>query len=267
MSIPAIPPSAPVLWGTGVLVALSGALNAVGGLVGYSGNVGAATGTSLALGSAGTLSGAAANILDLINATSAQAVRVHNTWSSSGTNYERGVFDWKTTANVFRIGTEMGGTGVARNLQFIVGGVGKADYGVTTAGHWQLAASVDIGTVIYLNMIGGAVVVPGTGGNIAFSSNGAASYASALVANISCLSAGVIGVGTGVSGSAAGTLKAASLITGALTFATLPATPTAGHRAFISDCNVVAAGNFGAAAAGGGANGVPVYYDGIWRIG
>ena len=260
MSIPAIPPSAPVLWGTGVLVALRGALNAVGGLVGYSGNVGAATGTSLALGSAGTLSGAAADILDLINATSAQAVRVHNTWSSSGTNYERGVFDWKTTANVFRIGTEMGGTGVARNLQFIIGGVVKADYGVTTAGHWNLAANVDISNSIYLNITGGAVVVPGTGGNFVFSSNTVASYASTLVANISCISAGVVGVGTGVSGSVAGTISAANHRHPAA--ATFPATPVVGDVASVSTATAPAIGS--AVALGGAAFALGVWNGAQW---
>jgi hypothetical protein len=41
-------------------------------------------------------------------------------------------------------------------------------------------------------------------------------------------------------------------------------------RAFVSDSTVVASGNFGAAVVGGGANTVPVYYDGgtsTWRIG
>lgn len=51
-------------------------------------------------------------------------------------------------------------------------------------------------------------------------------------------------------------------------FASLPASPTTGQRAFINNSNVAASGNFGAAAAGGGGNAVPVYYDGAaWRIG
>lgn len=45
------------------------------------------------------------------------------------------------------------------------------------------------------------------------------------------------------------------------TFAALPA-PAAGLRAFVSDSSVAAAGNFGAAVAGGGANFVPVWADG-----
>jgi len=55
-----------------------------------------------------------------------------------------------------------------------------------------------------------------------------------------------------------------------LTVATLAAAATAGAgaRAFVTDSNVVAAGNFGNVVAAGGANGVPVYSDGTnWRIG
>ena len=54
------------------------------------------------------------------------------------------------------------------------------------------------------------------------------------------------------------------LITPALTFATLPGTPTAGQRAFITDASAT---TFASVAAGGGANAVPVTYDGAnWII-
>jgi len=47
-----------------------------------------------------------------------------------------------------------------------------------------------------------------------------------------------------------------------------PNTPVAGQRAFITDSDKVAEGNFGTVAGGGGSNSVPVYYDGTdWRIG
>jgi len=54
---------------------------------------------------------------------------------------------------------------------------------------------------------------------------------------------------------------------GVFTFSTLPAAATAGAgaRSFITDCNST---TFGASAAGGGANKVPVYSDGAaWKIG
>ena len=138
-------------YGTGVFTALGLTLNGSGALAGTTSPafvtpaLGAATGTSLALGSAGTLSGAAANALDLVNGANAQTFRVYNTWSSSGTNYERGIFDFQNTANVLSIGTQAAGTGVARNLEFLVGGVNKLDYGVplvlTRCKTTQLAAT------------------------------------------------------------------------------------------------------------------------------
>ena len=51
-------------------------------------------------------------------------------------------------------------------------------------------------------------------------------------------------------------------------YANLPAATTAGQRAFISDANLVAAGNFGNTVSGSGSNTVPVYSDGTdWRVG
>ena len=53
-------------------------------------------------------------------------------------------------------------------------------------------------------------------------------------------------------------------------YSALPSATTtgAGSRAFITDGNLVAAGNFGALVTGSGANNVPVYSDGTnWRIG
>lgn len=59
------------------------------------------------------------------------------------------------------------------------------------------------------------------------------------------------------------------LITDALTVATLPATPVAGQRAFVTDSNAVSfTAGIGAVVAAGGATKVPVTYDGTsWRIG
>ena len=53
-----------------------------------------------------------------------------------------------------------------------------------------------------------------------------------------------------------------------LEYANLPPASTAGLRAFISDANTAASGNFGAVIGGGGSNNVPVFSDGTnWRIG
>jgi len=57
-----------------------------------------------------------------------------------------------------------------------------------------------------------------------------------------------------------------TVTTGAYTVATLP-TPTTGMRCYVTDSNVTASGNFGATVAAGGANTVPVFYDGTnWII-
>jgi hypothetical protein len=190
------------------LAALKNALNAAGGLVGYSGNIGAATGTSLALGGAtlGTnafaVAGTIVNTLDLTlaangfyvnsvgsgfveitngayygfsstsvanaaqqadlkiyrdaagilaqrNALNAQTFRVYNTWSSTGTNYERGVLDWQTTSNVFRIGTEAGGTGVARPIK-ITSATKSVQYDTSTVAGLGSAATAGAGARGYV---------------------------------------------------------------------------------------------------------------------
>jgi hypothetical protein len=54
----------------------------------------------------------------------------------------------------------------------------------------------------------------------------------------------------------------------AVTVALLGTVASTDRRAVVTDSTVAAAGNFGAVVAGGGANRVPVYYDGTnWRIG
>jgi hypothetical protein len=81
--------------------------------------------------------------------SSAQSFRVYNTTDATNANYERGIFDWQGTSNVLTIGTEKLGTGTARNLQFVIGGTNKLDYGITAAVAWNAAAplNVNAGTV------------------------------------------------------------------------------------------------------------------------
>ena len=51
--------------------------------------------------------------------TAGQTLRVYNTYTDSA-NYERGFMRWNS--NVLEIGTEAGGTGTGRNLQFVTNG-------------------------------------------------------------------------------------------------------------------------------------------------
>ncbi len=71
----------------------------------------------------------------LTNATSAAALRVYNTVDNitSPTNYERGVFDWTTTANTLTIGTQAGGTGAVRTINFVNGGAANLSLNGTVA--------------------------------------------------------------------------------------------------------------------------------------
>lgn len=75
------------------------------------------SGTSLAL-----LTGDAAEVLAQRNGTNAQSFRVYNTYTDAS-NYERGVFDWSTSANTLSIGTQAAGTGTARNVNFMRNGI------------------------------------------------------------------------------------------------------------------------------------------------
>jgi hypothetical protein len=55
--------------------------------------------------------------------TTPQSFRVYNTADSIGvpTNYECGVFDWTTTANMLTIGAQKGGTGTIRDVSIVKG--------------------------------------------------------------------------------------------------------------------------------------------------
>ncbi len=63
---------------------------------------------------------ASANILEQRNGVTAQSLLVYNTYTDAS-NYERGVFDWSTTANTLTVGTEVLGTGTARSLYLKAG--------------------------------------------------------------------------------------------------------------------------------------------------
>ena len=66
----------------------------------------------------------AAGILAQRNGTAKQVHRVYNTFLGTTAN-EWGGFDWLTTANVLRIGTDHAGTGGARDLQIITNGIAR----------------------------------------------------------------------------------------------------------------------------------------------
>lgn len=96
--------------------------------------LGVASATSINFGSS-VFSQLSSNHVAISNGSSAQALSVYNV---TGTDYERGVFDWQTTANTLTIGTQKGGAGSARNIDVVVGGVRKLDFGITTADRWTV---------------------------------------------------------------------------------------------------------------------------------
>lgn len=63
------------------------------------------------------------NSIWISNGTAAITFRVYNTTDNDSavnpTNYERGIFDWTTTANILTIGTQKGGTGSNREVRIV----------------------------------------------------------------------------------------------------------------------------------------------------
>jgi hypothetical protein len=91
------------------------------------------------------------NILAQRNGVNAQAFRVYKTYTD-GSNYERGVFDWTTTANTLTIGTQKLGSGTARPLELQTDGTAV----LTLATDGSVTQS---GTYFKLNNRGGSCQV------------------------------------------------------------------------------------------------------------
>jgi hypothetical protein len=79
--------------------------------------------------------------------TTPQGQRVYNITDAGLANYERGVFDWTTTANTLTIGTQAAGTGTARNINFVAGATTFMDFGVSIAGSLSLQGQTLVGGV------------------------------------------------------------------------------------------------------------------------
>lgn len=70
------------------------------------------------------------------NSTTAQTLRVANTWTNAS-NYEYGVIDWTTTANTLTIGAQAAGTGTLRQVQLVGASIKISDIDIvlnTTTG-------------------------------------------------------------------------------------------------------------------------------------
>jgi len=219
----------------------------------------------------------AANTLAQRNGTSAQESRLYGTYTSS-TVYERLSSKYDSGSGAFVIGTEKGASGgSARPLNVTING--------TVVGTFNTSG----------NFVGGANVVA-TNQIIAGASHGFAQVGKGV---IYFYSDGVLGLlnsassdfnrlvfggstssfpalqrsGTTIIARLADdtddtSLRAKTIQLGVMAFSALPSPSTSGIRAFITDSNATAAGNFGAVATGSGGNFAPVYSDGTdWRIG
>lgn len=208
-------------------------------------------GISMGIAAGGVLNGTTGGYVDFRNGVTAQSFAVYRTYTDAS-NYERMTFRWNSTVweetvdalgtgvttNPMRIGTN--GTGA---LYLRAGGTDR--YHLQSTGHFCAVVdnTYDIG-------------------------NSAAFRPRSLYLGTDAVIGGSITAVVNVIGS--GQVRAPSVRTTTLTFATLPAAAAnEGARAFISDGSLPAtAANYGAAAAGGGANKVPVWSNGAaWFIG
>lgn len=76
------------------------------------------TGQGLSFGGIAFLYSEGNNLISQRNSTNAQAFRLYNTYTDTN-NYERGVFDWNTTANTLIIGAQAAGSGTLRALNIV----------------------------------------------------------------------------------------------------------------------------------------------------
>lgn len=126
-----------------------------------------------------TLVNDAQNVLGVRSSTSAQGVRIYNTFTSS-TNFERGVFDWTTTSNTLLVGTQKGsGGGTARAMQLVTDGTARAVFEATTYNTTLLANAGSYGSGSGVLFLGNATTVPTTNpsdGGILYVEAGALKY-------------------------------------------------------------------------------------------
>lgn len=86
----------------------------------------------------------AAGSLGLYNGVNAQSLSVFNTRTDASNGEWCYGGDWLLTSNVCSLGTNKNGTGLTRNLQFVVGGSTVLDYGISISGSWHFASQTFI---------------------------------------------------------------------------------------------------------------------------
>lgn len=192
-----------------------------------------------------------ANILQLRNGSNAQTLQAYNLFIDAS-NYERGIFDWKSEANVLRIGAEAAGTGVGRDIRFITSGSRAQRF---TIGSTQVLFLLESG--FQINVDGGVKFDYGQ------TSASKLAFGASLIASVdNTYDIGASGANRPRNLFIAGYTKKTPVAV-----ASLPAAATAGAGAELL-VNDALAPAFGATVAGSGAVTVPVYSDGTnWKVG
>ena len=187
-------------------------LNATGAWAVPAGGTGAPGGSTLQVqyNNAGAFGGVneyveSANVLAQRNGVNAQAHYVYNTFTDAS-NYERGVFDWSTTANVLTIGTQKLGTGSGRGVKFVSSST-AFDMDVSVPGYFTFNAV----TSVYLQthwLFFPATPALYQGSNcIAGWTSATDPNGSSLDIALSRVAANVLGIGTGAAASTSGWMQ------------------------------------------------------------
>ena len=213
--------------------------------------------------------GATANILALRNTTNAQTFRVYNTYTDAS-NYERGVFDWTTTANVLTIAAQNAGTGTARSMV-----ISTASGNTLQLNNGYIYVQLSnynfvLGNSLTLRWNNSTAINPPSDGNLTLQNNaqnsfgllqlgGTTSSFPALKRSTTFLQARLAD-DSAFAGFASANMQAAT----AYTVATLPGTPGTGMIARVSDASAPV---IGTTVAGGGAAYALVNYNGAnWTV-
>ena len=232
----------------------------------------------------------ATGVLAQRNGTAKQVHRVYNTFLGT-TADEWGGFDWLTTTNTLRIGTGHGGTGTARPIDFVTGGVAK--WQISAAGHFLAAtdALYDIGasganrpkdiyaagmissggyirsSVGYRFLTGGSYFVESANGVLRITDSGLDGFGRLQLGGTTDAFPSIARDGAGIKITGAATGSTSWIKVPAVAVSALPSAATAGvgARSFVNDALTPVFGN---AVAGSGLSKVPVYSDGTnWNVG
>ena len=189
----------------------------------------------------GTINGVQNALATFLEATSARAFNLYNTTDVT-TNFERAKIAW--SSNVLQIGTEKGGTGTARALEFQTDGTTRLTIAATDGSITQTGGGFRInnplGTQLWFGAEGNSLTYVGA------ISNHSLQLRTNNTERLTLDTTGSVRVVT------------------ALTVATLPATPLTGMIARVTDANAPAVGV--TVAAGGAAQALCWYNGANWKV-